>query len=648
MHLKIIFTDDCCGKKKQISGKCLKKIIKLCENANRFFDRNEYLLSLPPHLRHGNIGENDINDSLFTEISRLAGATDREGKRAFPEIYEAFKNKTGFEGIPLKLKLNGEYIKLRPHQVKAIKFYQNVIKDRKMSSNHGISGCILKLEMGLGKTLTSICISLLNKKKDSFPSLVIASKTVMGEWKSQGFEKFFGKAVKVLYLHKDYLNMKHIHNLTRDKVLEYDFVITSYSNVVSTARKYREWEPCLEREEGLNMGRVISVHPKKRSCANNPTMKGMRILFHTPWETVIADESQTFCNPTTATYRSMMAIYGKYKICLTGTPIRNYTTDIWSQLRWLGYDVVPYKPDWKRNYNRYNIEHKLSNFILSIETRATDIVLPPKTVTDIEIFIDKNNMDVYGKAVNIAKDLYKKMVSSLTSYADVLSVFMRLRQICIAPYIILPESKRNNDLPPSTFIKNLRSCLDEESKKWIMDKNGTAGIRSPKIQAIMRQIEKVPAGEKLLIFSTFTSALDLIADAIIEFTSHKFEQLDGESIGQERIDIIESFRKNPEVKILLVSYKIGGEGLNLVEANHVIMVEPWWTKAVSEQAEARVHRPGQKKEVFVYNIYVRNTIENHVLNICKEKKVMAENILNGRKHETKGLDKLTMARILQI
>ena len=173
------------------------------------------------------------------------------------------------------------------------------------------------------------------------------------------------------------------------------------------------------------------------------------------------------------------------------------------------------------------------------------------------------------------------------------------------------------------------------------------------MRMILKTLSKIPNGEKVLIFSMFTSCLDLLSTAIEkEFGStFKCEQMDGDTNGKERNEILDLFAKDVNVRGLLMTYKVGSEGLNITSANHVICIEPWWTFAVPLQAEARCWRPGQTKTVNVHNIYINNTIEQRVLEICEDKRSMAKSFLESTEHSSKTstkLDKYTLGRILGV
>jgi SNF2 family DNA or RNA helicase len=148
----------------------------------------------------------------------------------------------------------------------------------------------------------------------------------------------------------------------------------------------------------------------------------------------------------------------------------------------------------------------------------------------------------------------------------------------------------------------------------------------------------------------FTSVLDLIADACkVRLPDFGFVQVDGDTRGVERHDLLTEFRTRPSVRGLFLTYKVGAEGLNLIEATHVVRVEPWWTNAVHEQADSRCHRMGQTREVQIHNVLVENSIEESIMKVCRDKDEISDKLLTGSGQKiTAGLDKYTLGQILGV
>ena len=154
---------------------------------------------------------------------------------------------------------------------------------------------------------------------------------------------------------------------------------------------------------------------------------------------------------------------------------------------------------------------------------------------------------------------------------------------------------------------------------------------------------------KVLVFSTFTSALDLLADACDEYLpDFKYLQVDGGTVGNERQRLFDRFRKKKRIQGLFLSYKVGSEGITLTEATHVIPIEPWWNDAVPCQAIHRSWRLGQKNDVEVHNILVENSIEDKMRSICEGKDEMSKAIMKGSTRTVTRLDKYTLGRMLNV
>jgi SNF2 family DNA or RNA helicase len=499
---------------------------------------------------------------------------------------------------------------------------------------HRFKGGIINLSMGLGKTLTALAYSFQNKA--SFPTLIVTSKTVMYEWKTEGVDKFFitegVNAVKVLYLHKDFIGKQQIDNINRDIIMKYDIVITTYDVCMFSCRRGKYYLQCIEfgDDRSLMKDRIIAIHNRKRSDSNIPNLTGTDVIYGTPWERIICDESQKYANPATMTFKCMMAIYGKYKWCLTATPIKNYDTDIWAQLRFCGYLGVKKAHEWKKRGNELFKSHNLISAIYILSYSDVNIELPIKTENTIIVPLTGKHQKVYKSILKQTRAKYAAMMNKLCSFSCVLAMFTKLRQCAIAPYLISRQSEELN-------------------------KFGVAGTRSLKIKTIIDLFKQIEENKnhnyspKIIVFSTFTSCLDLLSAAVKEqYPSFKFVQVDGTT--KNRVNFFNQFKTDNTIQGLFLTYKIGSEGLNLTEATHCICVEPWWNNAVHNQAKARLWRTGQTKPVYVHNLIIEGSIEEKILDICNEKEDMASSFLNGteRKLKSKGLDKYILGKLLGV
>ncbi len=557
----------------------------------------------------------------------------------------------GLRGLPLK-----EPWTLLDHQIQTLTW----MRQREAlapSDIFGLRGGVICLNTGLGKTLLSLSLTL-TAPKGEFPTLVVASKTVMREWQTEGVQKFFGNNVKILYFHADFIG-KNINSITRSDVLQYDVVITTYDVCMSACKKYPYHEETYEIGDDHTMmkGRKVAIHHRTREQVDRPKTKGIGILFCTPWERIFCDESQRFVNPKTVTYEVIMALYGEKMWCLSATPIVNQDVDIWSQLRFCGYKGVITALEWKkRSLTTYKL-HKLDEAIFTMDYKEAKITLPPKTEYVNLVTLTGKHKVFYDWVLGQTRLAYDEMMKGNIQFACVLAWFTALRQTAIAPYLFTSQSKRDK---PSVKAKKHKEEMMAKLKrrfensdmyKWLVNKNTDSGIESCKIKEITNIIKRIPANEKVLVFSMFTSGTDLLADAIkMVIPDFKYLQVDGAVTGKERARLLDEFRDpNSGVRGLFMTYKVGSQGLNLVQATHCICIEPWWTDATHRQAKARCWRMGQTKEVHVHNVYVRDTIEEKVNEICKSKNEMASSFLDGTEkplHKAPGLDKFTLGKIL--
>lgn len=529
------------------------------------------------------------------------------------------------------------------HQVDALEWMTAKETDPP-SQNYGIKGGLVCLTMGLGKTLTSIAHSISRQLggPEKYPTLIIASKTVMYEWKEQGTDKFYDN-ISTLYLHKDFLG-NSIKTITAEEIAQYNIVVTSYDQCVQIAKKYDYHKlVCQYGEEGLQKGKLIAIHNRKRPNYN-PLVIGARNIYKIPWARVICDESQRFANPKTYTFKAILAVYGDYKWCLTGTPVRNYDTDVWSQLRFCGYNGVLQPRKWKRK--RF-AQEKLDRYIYNAGYEDVDIEMVAKIEHSHIVDMDPEQERTYLAMLQVTQDMYDQMIAKYVNFASVLAMFTRLRQTCIAPYLITPHKKTKAGMLQDEIDKVLAETSIEE---WANDKYGSAGIDSPKIKKIVQIIKDIPAGEKVIIFSMFTRLLRLVEKAIhIDIDDDITEYIDGTTTGSERADYLTNFKNNKSIKVLLIHYKIGGEGLNITEANHVICGEPWWSPAVENQGIARTWRPQQTKPVHVHRIITNRSIELPIRVMCANKTKLAAYYLNDADYKPSktGLTKCELLKLIK-
>jgi len=285
---------------------------------------------------------------------------------------------------------------------------------------------------------------------------------------------------------------------------------------------------------------------------------------------IVLDEAQYIKNIRTQRARRINKLKGYHRFALTGTPIENNVEELWSIFSFLmpnlftEYKLARISDYYKKEY--------IKPFILRRKKRDVLKELPPKN----EIFIPIDMTDRQ-------KQFYDDMMKSALDYNDkpneILGLLIRLRQICISPKL-----------------------LDQKYD-----------VESSKIDAIMDIIDTTSGrGEKTLIFSSFVTTFNIIGNLLTN-KNIKFVKLIGEMNREDRDKAINEFSYDDEIRIFLISLKAGGLGLNLVEANNVILVDPWWNRAAENQAIDRTHRIGQTKNVTIYKLVCTDTIEERVI-----------------------------------
>lgn len=346
-------------------------------------------------------------------------------------------------------------------------------------------------------------------------------------------------------------------------------------------------------------------------------LRDFELLRDFQFHYIILDESQKIKNPNSKTGRVVRKLNADYRLCLTGTPIENNLTELWSQMAFLN-------PGLLGSFKKFNDtfvkviqkEEDQSSIRLLKQTiypfllrRTKDVVakdLPKKTETIHYCEMEKDQEKVYNFWKNsiraeILKEIEKKGIKK--SGFKVLEGLLRLRQICNHPVLV------NNDY-------NKKSVKFEEFK-------------------IM--LNKVVAeGHKVLVFSQFVKMLKIM-QTHLDKEEIQYELLTGNT--RKREEHVKNFKKNDDIKVFLISLKAGGFGLNLTEADYVFHYDPWWNPAVETQATDRTHRIGQNKNVFVYKFITKNSIEEKILYLQEKKQKMVKEIISTESSLLKNLTK---------
>ena len=320
---------------------------------------------------------------------------------------------------------------------------------------------------------------------------------------------------------------------------------------------------------------------------------------------VILDESQIIKNPSTRIARAARALQGTHRLCLSGTPMENHLGELWSTMQFLMPGFLGKQDVFNRRFRipierdndeekREMLNRRLAPVIL--RRRKDDVVrdLPSKTHIMHSVELTRSQQDLYESIravmdVRMREAIAERGIESSQIYF--LSALLKLRQVCCHPALIKDDHG-----------------VDESAKyRLLLDL----------IPALVRE------GRRVLIFSQFTSMLDIIEDGLDGLGLDLFK-LTGRT--RNRTKVVEGFQ-NDEAPVFLISLKAGGTGLNLTRADTVVHYDPWWNPAAENQATDRAHRIGQEKPVFVHRLICRGTIEERIQELQQKKSALVEALL---------------------
>lgn len=487
---------------------------------------------------------------------------------------------------------------LKNYQQEAIAFMKQV--EREQGNNSGeIYGTLLTLSMGLGKTLIALDLCL---RDDSKGNLIICSKTLLNVWKEEIHKFYKRKECSYILYHKEYIDKDVFDKITREEMKGYNLIITTYDTVLIAYKAHkREDNQGIKGKKGYTL--FASEPPERKGVT------GSKLLLYTAWNRIICDEAHNILNPESEKFKALMSLYSTRKHCLTGTPIRNYSSDLYSLFRFLNYDNVQTPREF--NIQRYN-QDGLKRYIMVRTYEDVGIILPEKKTMKHILQLEGDEKMVYDDFLGKTRKEIENFNDKKSTFMAVLTMFLRLRQVCIAPYI---TSKADY------YIAGV-------DQKWYEDIDSTSGIYSLKISKVLQILEEIPPREKVIIFTFFVEAIDLVLRAVKKRLKHIYPKclaMSGDTTNAGREEILDQFRYTEDYDYLFLTYKVGSEGLNLIQSNHMILIEPWWTPVVENQAVARINRMGQERPMFIHKIIISDTIEERIEDVCSAKnKLMGE------------------------
>jgi len=450
---------------------------------------------------------------------------------------------------------------LRPYQLEGVSWMAFL-------AQFGLGACLAD-DMGLGKTIEfiSLLLYLQDRKQLKGPSLLVCPMSVVNNWKRE-VEKF-APSLRVMVHHGPGRDTGEdlVH-----KAKEQDIVVTTYSLVNRDAR----------------------------------------YLSGIDWEYLALDEAQNIKNPSAGQTQALRKLNSRYRIALTGTPVENRLSELWSIMEFLNPGYLKSAQDFHTGFvtpiEKYHspvqtekLKRLIQPFVLRRVKTDKNIIndLPEKIETRVFCNLTREQATLYEA---IVKEMLEKIEHSegMERKGLVLSTLLKLKQVCNHP------------------------------AQFLQDRSGLPG-RSGKLSRMEEMLEEIMAeGDKALIFTQFAEMGKLLKQHLQETYTCEALFLHGGTPRKERDAIIQRFQNDHTgPSLFILSLKGGGVGLNLTAANHVFHFDRWWNPAVENQATDRAFRIGQKKNVQVHKFVCVGTMEERIDEMIEQKKELALNIVGS-------------------
>jgi hypothetical protein len=453
---------------------------------------------------------------------------------------------------------------LRPYQVTG----QNWLG---FLTSLGLGACLAD-DMGLGKTIQILALLLHlkeNGKKQQKPSLLVLPASLLANWRDE--MKRFAPSLQACFVHPSETDNSELAAIGSDPgrtLTAKDLVLTTYGMLLR-----QPW------------------------------------LLDMEWELVILDEAQAIKNPAANQTRAVKKLKAGAKVALTGTPVENRLSDLWSIFDFLCPGLLGSAAKFKefqkglerRDQDRYApLRRLVQPYILRrLKTDKSIIAdLPDKTEVKTFCGLTKKQAALYARSVEeLARSLHG--IEGIKRRGLVLSYLLKFKQICNHPSHLLGD--RRYDPAESGKYERLRAIVEELA---------------------LRQ-------EKALVFTQFREITEPLAAFLAEVFGREGLVLHGGTPVSKRKDLTAAFEKEDGPPFFVLSLKAGGTGLNLTAASHVVHFDRWWNPAVENQATDRAFRIGQKKNVLVHKFICRGTVEEKIDELMEEKREISDGILKA-------------------
>lgn len=471
------------------------------------------------------------------------------------QILEDLRQPEGLAQINIGAELKAD---LRPYQQVGVRWMY-------LLTRLGLGACLAD-DMGLGKTIQVLALLLVLKRESSQskPSLLVAPASLLANWAAEA--ERFAPSLRVLIAHTSAMPAAELRELDAAQLEDVDLVITSYGTL-------------------MRLPKLTEIH----------------------WRIAVADEAQAIKNPASRQTRQVKKIQAQSRIALTGTPVENRLSDLWSIFDFTHPALLGTEKVFAGFAKRLaQAEHfgPLRNLVRPYILRR--LKTDKRVIADLP---DKTEVKAWCHLSPLQAALYQRAVEDLAEALDeaegirrkgvVFAFLMRFKQICNHP------------------------------SQWLGDAAWQPGD-SGKF-ARLRELAEVIAAkqEKLLVFTQFRETTAPLAAFLGSIFGHEGLVLHGGTPVKKRRDLVRQFQEDELTPFFVLSLKAGGAGLNLTAASHVIHFDRWWNPAVENQATDRAFRIGQQRNVLVHKFVCRGTIEERIDQLIEAKQKLVHDVLEG-------------------
>ena len=434
-------------------------------------------------------------------------------------------------------------------------------------SSLGLGACLAD-DMGLGKTIQVLALLLVRKRerRTERPSLLVAPASLLANWTAEA--ERFAPGLRLLVAHPSATPAHELRELDETRLAGVDLVVTSYGSLL----RY-------------------------------PFLEG------SSFDLVVLDEAQAIKNPSARQTRAAKKLHGRARIALTGTPVENRLSDLWSIFDFSNPGLLGSAKEFTaytkrlaaRPHHPWEPLRALVRPYLLRRLKTDPAVitdLPEKTEVKAYCLLSRRQAALYQRSVQQLADQVAR-TEGIERKGLVLSFLTRFKQICNHP------------------------------SHWLGD-GGWAEADSGKLQRLRTIAETVAARqEKMLVFTQFREATEPLAGFLGEVFGRPGLVMHGGTAVKRRRELVRRFQEDEAVPFFVLSLKTGGSGLNLTAASHVVHFDRWWNPAVEDQATDRAYRIGQGKNVLVHKLVCRGTVEEKVDRLLETKQKLSKELLEG-------------------